>query len=183
MTKRGNLIGIYYRTVFSSVDLCIQSTLKGTFCAPDTILSILHTWAHAHSCTQIITHCIPVGYTEAKLWCACVHAQSLQLCLTLCNPMDCSLPGSSVHGIFQARYWIGLPFPSPGELLNPVIDQTSVSCIAGGFLTVWATRETHYRSIHCFRQAFWDLPIGLCVNLSKNLWLAYGRIRKKIQIL
>ena len=27
----------------------------------------------------------------------------LQLCLTLCNPMDCSLPGSSVHGIFQAR--------------------------------------------------------------------------------
>ena len=30
-------------------------------------------------------------------------AKSLQLCLTLCNPMDCSLPGSSIHGIFQAR--------------------------------------------------------------------------------
>ena len=42
-----------------------------------------------------------------------------QLCLNLCNPMDCRLPGSSVHGIFQARilewvrreYWSGLPFP------------------------------------------------------------------------
>ena len=33
----------------------------------------------------------------------CVCAKSLQLCPTLCNPMDCSLPGSSVHGILQAR--------------------------------------------------------------------------------
>ena len=33
----------------------------------------------------------------------CMHAQSLQLCLTLCDPMDCSLPGSSVHGVLQAR--------------------------------------------------------------------------------
>ena len=34
---------------------------------------------------------------------ACVFAKFLQLCLTLCNPMDCSLPGPSVHGILQAR--------------------------------------------------------------------------------
>ena len=33
----------------------------------------------------------------------CIHTKSLQLCLTLCDPMDCSLPGSSVHGILQAR--------------------------------------------------------------------------------
>ena len=33
---------------------------------------------------------------------ACVHAKLLPLCLTLCNPMDCSPPGSSVHGILQA---------------------------------------------------------------------------------
>ena len=33
----------------------------------------------------------------------CMHAKSLQLCPTLCDPMDCSLPGSSVHGILQAR--------------------------------------------------------------------------------
>ena len=34
---------------------------------------------------------------------AAAAAKSLQLCPTLCDPMDCSLPGSSVHGIFQAR--------------------------------------------------------------------------------
>ena len=35
-------------------------------------------------------------------------------CLTLGDPMDCSLPGFSVHGIFQQEYWSGLPFPSLG---------------------------------------------------------------------
>ena len=39
------------------------------------------------------------------------HAKSLQLCLTLCDPMDYSLPGSSVHGILQARIleWVAMP--------------------------------------------------------------------------
>ena len=39
-----------------------------------------------------------------------MHAQSLQSCLTLCNPMDCSPPGSSVHGVLQARIleWVAL---------------------------------------------------------------------------
>ena len=47
------------------------------------------------------------GYTLS-----CVCAQSPQLCLTLCNPMDCSPPGSSVHGILQARIlgWVAMPF-------------------------------------------------------------------------
>ena len=61
---------------------------------------------------------------------ACVHVQS---CLTLCNPMDCSLPGSSVHGIFQAEYWNGLPFP-PWDLLDPEIKPVSPA-LAGGFIT------------------------------------------------
>ena len=45
-----------------------------------------------------------------------------QFCLTLWDPMDCNPPGSSVHGIFQARYWSGLPFPSPGALPHPRIE-------------------------------------------------------------
>ena len=42
---------------------------------------------------------------------ACMHAKLLQSCLTLCNPMDCSPPGSSVHGILQARIleWVAQP--------------------------------------------------------------------------
>ena len=49
-----------------------------------------------------------------------------QSCPTLCNPMDYSPPGSSVHGILQAQiYWSGLPFPSPGDLPDPGIEPRS----------------------------------------------------------
>ena len=48
-----------------------------------------------------------------------------QSCLTLCDPMDCSLSHSSIHGIFQARCWSGLPFPSPGDLPDPGIEPAS----------------------------------------------------------
>ena len=44
-----------------------------------------------------------------------VHAQS---CPTLCDPTDCSPPGSSVHGISQEDSWSGLPSPIPGDHLN-----------------------------------------------------------------
>ena len=43
------------------------------------------------------------------VWMCVLVAQS---CPTLCNPMDCSLPGSSVRGIFRQEYWSGLPVPS-----------------------------------------------------------------------
>ena len=48
-----------------------------------------------------------------------------QLCLTLCDPMDCSPPGFSVPGIFQARTleWIAIPFP--GDLPDPGIEPRS----------------------------------------------------------
>ena len=46
----------------------------------------------------------------------CVHAKSLQSCLTVSYPMDCSPPGSSVHGILQTRILQRLPCPPPGDL-------------------------------------------------------------------
>ena len=50
----------------------------------------------------------------------CKCAKSLQLCLTLCDPMDCSPPGSSVHGGFSKQeYRSGLPCPPPGDLPDP----------------------------------------------------------------
>ena len=48
-----------------------------------------------------------------------------QLCLTLCDPMDCSPPDSYVHGILQQEYWSGLPFLSPGNLPDPGIEPGS----------------------------------------------------------
>ena len=61
-----------------------------------------------------------------------------QLCWTLCNPMDCGPPGSSVHGILHATIleWIAIPF-SRGSSQSR--NRTWVSCIAGRFFSVWAT--------------------------------------------
>ena len=58
--------------------------------------------------------------------------------------MDCSPPGSPVHGISQARIWKGLLFPSPGHLPDPEIEPASLICpaLAGRFLTTSATWET-----------------------------------------
>ena len=68
------------------------------------------------------------------LFCAYVHAQSL-LCPTLFGPLDYSLPGPSVYGIFQARIleWVAIPFSSRSSRLS---DQTQVSSIAGRFFTI-----------------------------------------------
>ena len=61
-----------------------------------------------------------------------------QLCLTLGNPRDCSLPGSSVHGILQATIleWVAISF-SKGSFQCG--NRTQVSHIARGFFTAWAT--------------------------------------------
>ena len=58
-----------------------------------------------------------------SVW-VCAHAQS---CLILCNPVDRSSPGSSVHGIFQAKYGSGLPFPTPMGLLYPETELSSLA--------------------------------------------------------
>ena len=62
------------------------------------------------------------------------HAQQLQSCPTLCNPMDCSLPGSTVPEISQARILEWVAFPSPGDLANPGIKSMSPA-LAGRFFT------------------------------------------------
>ena len=69
-----------------------------------------------------------------------LHAKLLQSCPTLCDSMNCSLPGSSVHGILQARIleWVAVPFSRGASQLR---DQIQVSCVEGRFFTIWATKE------------------------------------------
>ena len=69
-----------------------------------------------------------------KIALVCSSAQS---CPTLCNPMDCRPPGSSVHGVLQARILIWLPFPPPGDLPDPWIEPVSPvgPTVAGRFFT------------------------------------------------
>ena len=63
--------------------------------------------------------------------CCCLVARS---CLTLCDPVDCSPPVFSVHGISQARILERLPLPSPGEIPDPGIKLASPA-LAGRFFT------------------------------------------------
>ena len=59
-------------------------------------------------CSQVVSYlgflCLTVAAAAAK---------SLQSCLTLCDPIDCSLPGSTYLGFFRQEHWSGLQFPSP----------------------------------------------------------------------
>ena len=70
-----------------------------------------------------------------------------QSCLTLCDPMDCSPPGSSVHGVLKARIleWVASPF---SRWSFQPRDQTQVSLIAGGFFTNWATGEAPLKHVN-----------------------------------
>ena len=72
--------------------------------------------------------------TERTVLCSSVYAHSFQLCLTLGDPMNCSLPVSSDHGILQARIleWVAMP-SSKGS--SQPRDRTCISYIAGRFFT------------------------------------------------
>ena len=80
----------------------------------------------------------------------CSQQSCVQLHLTLCNPLDCSPSGSSVHGIFKQEYWSGLPFPTPGDLPDPGIEPTSPasSALAGGFFTTVPAGKPIFKTVN-----------------------------------
>ena len=84
----------------------------------------------------------------------CLVSQS---CLTLCDPVDYSPPGSSVHGILQARILEQVAMPFSRRSSQPR-DRTQVSCIAGGFFTDWATREAQWQRLACCKNNYVTLP-------------------------
>ena len=76
-------------------------------------------------------------------WSACVCSVA-QSCLWLCNPMDCSPPGSSLlfMGCPRQEYWSGVPFPTPGHLPDPgIIHMSCLPCIGRRILYHWTTWE------------------------------------------
>ena len=92
------------------------------------------------------------------------ESEVAQSCLTLCDPMDGSLPGSANHGIFRARLleWAAISF-SRGS--SQTRDRTRVSCIADRRFTVWATWHSS-----------WFFPgqaiLEAMVELKRLLWLS-----------
>ena len=65
----------------------------------------------------------PIAERAGSNYCCC--SLVTKSCPTLCNPMDCSPLGSSVHGILRQEHWRGLPFPSPGDRPNPGMEPRS----------------------------------------------------------
>ena len=95
---------------------------------------------------------------------SCIHAKLLQPCPILCHLMDYSLPDSTVHGILQATILESYASPCSRGSWKPR-DGTQVSCIEGGFFTVWATWEV--TSVNCFQR--------LIMNFILEMWPSLGR--------
>ena len=89
-------------------------------------------------------------------------------CLTFCDPLRCTLQGSSVHGSSQAGIleWVAMPASRGSPQLR---DWTQVSHTAARFVTLWATRETQLTVFIC-----WDSPVSiyffLISSLHKSAW-------------
>ena len=108
---------------------------------------------------------------------SCRHAKSLQSCPTLCDPMDCSPPGSSVHGSLQARILVWVAMPSSRGSSQPR-DQTHASCVsctAGGFFT------PEHKCI-LFILNFWADIWFLVDTLESNYWLLHLKFNDSREI-
>ena len=98
------------------------------------------------------------------------ESEAAQLCPTLYDPMDCSLPGSSVHGIFQARVleWVSISF-SRGSSQSR--DQTCVSSIAGRRFINWATRKPSQVLICQFQDWVMKSVTSILLTHTLSFWV------------
>ena len=104
-------------------------------------------------------------------------AQPLQSRPTLCDSMDCSPPGSSVHGIFQARIlqWVSMSF-SRGS--SPPMGRNCISCITVRFFTHWATWEACIYIYMCILYIrmyidFMHMFIYVCMCVYMHIYTHY----------
>ena len=115
------------------------------------------------------------------------ESEVVQSCPTVCDAMDCSLPGSSVHGIFQAIVleWIAISFSSKSSWPR---DGTQVSCTVDRHFTIWATREVQsFDELYLasggllWNEEYWPFPLTgefSSIKSSKDIMcILWGRIR------
>ena len=151
--------GYWYRFPGLFCGLCFFSHLESYSQAisllPLPWLFFEHTaWPLMHACTCLVT----------------------QMCLTLCDPVGCSLPVSSVHGILQARILKSVPYPFyKGS--SQLRDQTWVSCITGRFFTIWAIRDAlvpqfkiQYLSFYRHHKYLFIITKYKSIKLRKHIW-------------
>jgi len=113
-----------------SLALCLSFSISLSL----SLYIYIYIHTHIHTCIYRQWFVIHI-YMKVK-----VKVFVIQSCPTLCDPTDCSLPDSSVHGFLQARIleWVAIPFSRGSSWPR---NQTQVSWIAGRFFTIWATRK------------------------------------------
>ena len=106
-------------------------------------------------------------FVQMKSHCLYLVLCCLQSCLTFCDPMDCNPPGSSVHGISQARIleWVTISFSRGSSQLR---DQTHVSCLAGGFLTTEPLQKPMPQGCHSLNYSYTLLDASMVERVLKN---------------
>ena len=100
--------------------------------------------------------------------CVCVCDQSL---LPLCDPMDCSPPGSSIHGISRQEYWSGVPFPTPGNLPISGIKHTSLCLLHWQADSLPLSHLGSLFSIQRDTEISKDLNVYLCEYMYKQIYM------------
>ena len=139
--------------VQNMIELCYQGRRRSRYCISikvfATVMIPTHTWKYKgkvayspfiNTPTQEFLLSFPNPWRSGHVL---LRTQSKlpQSCPTLCDPRDCSLPGSSDHGILQARILEWVAMPSCRGSSQPR-DQTHLSCIAGGLFITSATWES-----------------------------------------
>ena len=125
--------------------------------------TVLHSHSHSPVCkdSSFSTFSLHLSSFYFFIFWQCVWLVA-QSCPTLCNPMECSPPGSSVHGILQARILEGVVMSSSRGSSQPR-DWTQVSCTADRFFTIWATILMNVK---------WDLILILIWNSQQLVILS-----------
>ena len=102
------------------------------------LCSLLSLWCWVETCDWLNYQRHQVSHNKQQHACA-------QSCPTLCDPVGCSPPGSSVHGISQASIleWVAISFSRGSSRSKDWTHISCISCLAGGFFTTGATWEAH----------------------------------------
>ena len=166
-------VGYDQVTIFTTIVCCLFHPIYYNFNPIDYLLrdnkwiireNICPKVKHNKGWGWIYYHLLPVHF-------ACVHTQS---CAILCDPMDCSSPGSSVHGTFQVRRLEQLAISSFRGSSQPR-NRTCVFCIAGRFFTEWQQGSSPYPLLLTNFTKYWEVEKQVnymkLIIISWRLWV------------
>ena len=134
---------------FVQIEGLYSSHVESESVGTDSICSLCVSVSHSDNPKNIsLAKRLPVaeGASDNIILAMCMRVKSLQSCPTLWNPMDCSLPDSSVHGILQARIlkWVAMPSSRGSSLPRDQTLSLLSPALTGRFFTSSTTWEGHF---------------------------------------